>query len=131
MTTAAAQPHRRGVHQVRLLDGAVVSLRRLKKSDMDVVMALHRQLSDREQYFRFFIIHRGYMEEFATKVVERSAENYAVGPRAAHTQVLQPIDIAAQFGQNPGVDEVDANVRHVMQKELDELAAQRHFPILG
>jgi hypothetical protein len=63
--------------------------------------------------------------------VERSAENYAVGPRAAQPQVLRPIDIAGQFGQNPGVDEVDANVRHVMQKGLDELAAQRHFLILG
>jgi hypothetical protein len=54
-----------------------------------------------------------------------------VGPRAAHTQVLQPIDIGAEFGQNPGVDEVHANVRRVMQKGLDELAAERHFPILG
>ncbi len=46
-------------------------------------------------------------------------------------QVLAPIDIAAQFGAHPDVDEVDAHVRHVMQKGLDELAAKRRFPIIG
>ena len=46
-------------------------------------------------------------------------------------EVLAPIDIAAQFGAHPDVDEVDAQVRHVMQKGLDELAAKRRFPILG
>ena len=79
MTPIAAQPHRRGVHEVTLLDGAVVSLRRLKKTDIDAVLALHRQLSDQERYFRFFVIHPAYLEEFATKLVKRSAENYAVG----------------------------------------------------
>ena len=46
-------------------------------------------------------------------------------------QVLAPIDIAAQFGAHPDVDEVDAHVRQVMQKGLDELAAKRRFPIIG
>ncbi len=46
-------------------------------------------------------------------------------------QVLAPIDIAAQFGAHPDVDEVDAHVRHLMQKGLDELAAKRRFPIIG
>jgi GNAT superfamily N-acetyltransferase len=79
MNTIAAEPHRRGVHQVTLLDGAVVSLRRLKKSDIDAVIALHRQLSEREQYFRFFIVHPPYIEEFAKKVVKRTPENFAMG----------------------------------------------------
>lgn len=52
-------------------------------------------------------------------------------PTKIVTQVLQPIDIAAQFGEDPDVDEVDAHVRQVMQKGLDELAAKRRFPILG
>jgi hypothetical protein len=43
------------------LDGVVVRLRRLKKSDIDAVIALHRQLDDREQYFRFFVAHPSYM----------------------------------------------------------------------
>jgi len=52
-------------------------------------------------------------------------------PTKIVTQVLKPIDIAAQFGEHPDVDEVDAHVRHVMQNGLDELAAKRRFPILG
>jgi len=47
------------------------------------------------------------------------------------TSRLAPIDIGAQFGEDPDVDEVDAHVRRVMQKGLDELAAKRRFPILG
>jgi hypothetical protein len=47
------------------------------------------------------------------------------------TEVLPPINIAAEFGDNPDVEELDAHVRDVMQKGLRELAAKRHFPILG
>ena len=52
-------------------------------------------------------------------------------PTKIVTEVLPPIDIAAEFGDTPDVEEVDAHVRAVMQKGLDELAAKRHFPILG
>jgi 1-acyl-sn-glycerol-3-phosphate acyltransferase len=52
-------------------------------------------------------------------------------PTKIVTQVLEPIDIAAKFGADPDVDEVDAHVRRVMQKGLDKLAANRRFPILG
>jgi 1-acyl-sn-glycerol-3-phosphate acyltransferase len=46
-------------------------------------------------------------------------------------QVLPPIDIVAEFGENPDIDEVDAHVRHVMQRALDELAKERRLPIVG
>jgi hypothetical protein len=46
-------------------------------------------------------------------------------------EVLEPIDVAAQFGAEPDVDEVDAHVRFVMQTALNRLASQRRFPILG
>jgi hypothetical protein len=46
-------------------------------------------------------------------------------------EVLPPIDIVAEFGENPDIDEVDAHVRHVMQRAIDELAAERRLPILG
>jgi 1-acyl-sn-glycerol-3-phosphate acyltransferase len=52
-------------------------------------------------------------------------------PTKIVTQVLEPIDITAQFGEDPDVDEVDEHVRSVMQEALNELAAQRRFPILG
>jgi 1-acyl-sn-glycerol-3-phosphate acyltransferase len=44
---------------------------------------------------------------------------------------LPPVDIAAEFGEDPDIDEVDAHVRRVMQRALDELAAERRFPVIG
>jgi 1-acyl-sn-glycerol-3-phosphate acyltransferase len=52
-------------------------------------------------------------------------------PTKIVTQVLEPIDITAQFGEEPDIDEVDEHVRSVMQEGLDKLAAERRFPILG
>ena len=52
-------------------------------------------------------------------------------PTKIVTQVLEPIDIAAKFGPDPDVNEVDCYVRAVMQTALDALAAERRFPILG
>ena len=52
-------------------------------------------------------------------------------PSKIVTQVLEPIDIAAEFGEDPDVDEVDLHVRAVMQEALEGLARERRFPILG
>jgi 1-acyl-sn-glycerol-3-phosphate acyltransferase len=52
-------------------------------------------------------------------------------PSKIVTKVLEPIDIAAEFGEDPDVDEVDLHVRAVMQKALDELACERRYPVLG
>jgi 1-acyl-sn-glycerol-3-phosphate acyltransferase len=52
-------------------------------------------------------------------------------PSKIVTQVLEPIDIAARFGENPDVDDVDAHVRSVMQTALERLARKRRLPILG
>lgn len=52
-------------------------------------------------------------------------------PTKIVTQTLDPIDVAAEFGADPDVATVDAHVRHVMQTALDELAAERRFPVLG
>src|SRR4029077_16133241 len=52
-------------------------------------------------------------------------------PTKIVTQVLPAIDIVAEFGEDPDVDEVDAHVRHVMQKALDALAKERKLPVLG
>lgn len=46
-------------------------------------------------------------------------------------RVLAPIDVSERFGADPDVDEVDAQVRTVMQTALDDLARERRFPILG
>ena len=52
-------------------------------------------------------------------------------PSKVVTRVLEPIDIAAEFGDDPDIDEVDLHVRAVMQAAIDELARERRFPILG
>lgn len=56
-------------------------------------------------------------------------------PAKIVTQVLDPIDLAERFGEDPDVDldvdKVDEHVRSVMQRALDGLAAERRFPILG
>jgi len=52
-------------------------------------------------------------------------------PTKIVSQVLEPIDVAAQFGEDPDIAEVDEHVRSVMQQALDELAAKRRFPVLG
>jgi 1-acyl-sn-glycerol-3-phosphate acyltransferase len=52
-------------------------------------------------------------------------------PTKIVTQVLPAIDVVAEFGAHPDVDEVDAHVRHVMQQALDTLAANRRLPVIG
>jgi 1-acyl-sn-glycerol-3-phosphate acyltransferase len=46
-------------------------------------------------------------------------------------RVLEPIDIRAEFGDDPDIDTVDAYVRGVMQRALDDLSAGRRLPVLG
>ena len=52
-------------------------------------------------------------------------------PSKIVTQVLEPIDLRTEFGNDPDVDEVDREVRARMQAALDELARKRRFPVLG
>jgi len=46
-------------------------------------------------------------------------------------QVLEPIDVRAEFGEDPDIDAVDAHVRRVMQKALGKLAKERRLPVIG
>ncbi|WP_418059606.1 lysophospholipid acyltransferase family protein [Pimelobacter simplex] len=52
-------------------------------------------------------------------------------PTKITTQVLDPIDIAAEFGPEPDLAEVDAVVRGRMEEALRELARRRRLPVLG
>jgi 1-acyl-sn-glycerol-3-phosphate acyltransferase len=52
-------------------------------------------------------------------------------PTKIVTQILEPIDIAAEFGTDPNTEEVDAHVRDVMQCALNKLRDERRFPVLG
>ena len=52
-------------------------------------------------------------------------------PSKLVTRVLDPVHITDEFGDDPDIDVVDAEIRKRMQHALDELAAERRFPILG
>ncbi|WP_082951249.1 lysophospholipid acyltransferase family protein [Mycobacterium mantenii] len=52
-------------------------------------------------------------------------------PTKIVSEVLEPIDVPAQFGDTPGAADVDAHIRAVMQTALDGLARERRFPVLG
>nr|WP_260754523.1 lysophospholipid acyltransferase family protein [Mycobacterium sp. SMC-8] len=52
-------------------------------------------------------------------------------PSKIVTRALDPVDITAEFGGDPDIDEVDRHIRSVMQAALDELARKRRFPVLG
>lgn len=52
-------------------------------------------------------------------------------PSQITVQVLPPIDLRAQFGADPDVDEVYGYVTDEMQRALDELSEERDLPIAG
>jgi 1-acyl-sn-glycerol-3-phosphate acyltransferase len=52
-------------------------------------------------------------------------------PAKITVEVLPPIYLREQFGQEPDVNEINRHVLAEMQGKLDELAAERRFPVLG
>jgi len=52
-------------------------------------------------------------------------------PAKIAIQVLEPIDVHKRFGPNPDVDAIYEAVTELMQRTLDQLAAQRRWPIIG
>jgi L-amino acid N-acyltransferase YncA len=62
-----------------LPDGASVSLRRLRSGDIDAVIALHANLTDREVYLRFFTMHPVVLKRLADKLTDDDDGNYALG----------------------------------------------------
>jgi 1-acyl-sn-glycerol-3-phosphate acyltransferase len=52
-------------------------------------------------------------------------------PAKITTEVLPPIDLREEFGDDPDVDEIYDHVMRVMQETLDALASERRFPVIG
>jgi 1-acyl-sn-glycerol-3-phosphate acyltransferase len=46
-------------------------------------------------------------------------------------EVLPPVRLRDEFGDDPDVDEVHAHVTRLMQETLDALAAERRLPVIG
>jgi hypothetical protein len=52
-------------------------------------------------------------------------------PAKIKVQVLTPIDLRERFGPEPRLDDCYEHVIGVMQRALDDLAAERRLPIIG
>ncbi len=52
-------------------------------------------------------------------------------PAKITIETLPAIDLSAEFGPDPDVDEVYDHLMRLMQDTLDALAAERRFPVLG
>jgi GNAT superfamily N-acetyltransferase len=63
----------------QLLDGRLVSLRRLSADDTEAVMALHQHLSDYDRYYRFFTMQPVQLDELVGKLTEPVHGRYALG----------------------------------------------------
>lgn len=94
---------------VRLLDGAQVCLRHLDKGDIDAVIELHKHLSDRERYMRFFVVHPAFLERFAEKVIQCDARHCALGAFDSG-RLIGVANYAVD--DKPGIAEVAVAVAH-------------------
>lgn len=52
-------------------------------------------------------------------------------PAKITIEVLPPIDLRAEFGERPDLDEVYEHITRTMQKTLNALASERRLPIIG
>lgn len=52
-------------------------------------------------------------------------------PAKITIETLPPIDLEAEFGPDPDVDEIYDHLMRLMQETLDALASERRFPVLG
>jgi len=52
-------------------------------------------------------------------------------PAKITIETLAPIDLRAEFGADPDVDEIYEHLMRLMQETLDALASERRFPVIG
>jgi len=62
-----------------LLDGRVVSLRRLTPDDAEAVRTLHQHLSGHDRYYRFFTLQPVQLDEVVGELTEPAQGQYALG----------------------------------------------------
>ena len=62
-----------------LLDGRVVSLRRLTPDDAEAVRTLHQHLSDHDRYYRFFTLQPVQLDEVVGELTEPAQGQFALG----------------------------------------------------
>ncbi len=110
MSDQAVHPGAESVKKARLLDGRLVSMRRLDAGDADAVYALHQHLSDHDRYFRFFTLQPVGLQELVGKLTEPADGLCAVG--AFDTGGLIGVAHYTVGCEDPGVAEVAIVVTH-------------------
>lgn len=66
-----------------LVDGSVISLRRLKPADADDIVRLYESMTDEERYFRFFAMHPAGLDGWARSIAEPRDDQYSLGAFSA------------------------------------------------
>jgi len=74
-----SSPRHAHLASAKLVDGAVVSLRKLAPADAADVVRLYETLSDDECYYRFFTAHPAHLQTSALSLIEASDSQYALG----------------------------------------------------
>ena len=117
---------------VELLDGRVVSLRRLVGQDTDAVLALHKDLPDQDLYLRFFTLRPAHLERLAQQLTELNGTCCAVGAfdadrliGVANYVVSKDEPQVAEVAIAVAHDEHSVGVGTALLKHLGEVAISR------
>ena len=62
-----------------LVDGSVISIRRLTPRDTHKVLQLYESLTDEERYFRFFTMRPAHLQQWARSITDGSTDQYSLG----------------------------------------------------
>ena len=93
-----------------LLDGRIVSLRRLTTDDAEAVMTLHQHLSKHDRYYRFFTLQPVQLDEVVGELTEPAQGQYALGAFDA-THLIGVANYTV-IGEAPKAAEVAIVVAH-------------------
>lgn len=61
-----------------LIDGGVVTLRRVADADRAAITAMAQGLSERERYLRFFTTHPTYIDEWVDSLIDNPADRFTL-----------------------------------------------------
>lgn len=94
----------------QLLDGQLISLRRLNADDTKAALALHQHLSDFDRYFRFFTLNAIDLDKLVGKMTEPTPGQFALG--AFDAERLIGVANYSVVRDDPKVAEVAIAVAH-------------------
>ncbi|MGO9383808.1 MAG: N-acetyltransferase family protein [Mycobacterium sp.] len=97
----------------QLLDGRVVSLRRLTTDDAEAVRTLHQHLSDHDRYYRFFTLQAVQLDEVVGELTEPVQGQFALGAFDATRLIgVANYTFVGEAGEAPKAAEVAIVVAH-------------------